>query len=205
MEPTLTEVIDIAFDSLLKDLHTCTGGVIDRFYPGKMCADINLANKQVYKNSKGELVSETVPILANVPAGFHSGGNLTMTFPVQKGDTCMVVFSEDDLNAFRANGKKGNTPGLIQRFTFSSSFFIPMKVKNQTYSPTAYDSSSVVISGSGAPPAPVALANLVDTNLQAILANLTALNSYVNGLAPGSIVPPNVYIVTPVASSKLKA
>lgn len=179
--PELSDVIDEALRNFSNDLHTCTVGVIDKYDPVKHVANIKLGNKRlfekldpVYSPDGKSVIYEEVEVqtLLNVPVLFHSGGGIQLSFPLRRGDTCVVLFAEDDINNFRATGKPGTSPALINKFSWSSSLCIPAEVKNKTYS-NNHDSEALVISSGGESDF-VALAGLVKQGFE-------DLKTYIDG------------------------
>jgi hypothetical protein len=43
-----------------------------------------------------------LPILINVPVQFPRGGCFLLTFPVTKGDECLIMFAERDAKRFHS-------------------------------------------------------------------------------------------------------
>jgi len=110
---TLASNIKKGIDSRLKDTHTSLPGIIVSFDGTTQLATVQPAIKRIFKTNDGdtELLTPTdLPILINVPVQFPRGGGFSLTFPVKKGDECLLVFCERSIdNWHKFGGVK--TPG----------------------------------------------------------------------------------------------
>ena len=91
----------------LKDVHTALPGVIESFDAGEQLAKVRPAIKRVFKTSDGEAVTTTpqeLPLLINVPVIFPAGNGWHLTFPVTKGDECLIIFCERSIEGWRNDG-----------------------------------------------------------------------------------------------------
>jgi len=94
---TLASNIEQGIRNILKDVHTSMPGIIETFDPVKQIASIQPAIKRIFKTNDGDkeiLTPTDLPILINVPIQFPRGGGFSLTFPVKKGDECLLVFCE---------------------------------------------------------------------------------------------------------------
>ncbi|MFN1150083.1 Gp138 family membrane-puncturing spike protein [Serratia liquefaciens] len=64
-------------------------GVIQSFDPDEVTATIQIGNMGNFGQQSIEY-----PLLVDVPVVFPRGGGCTLTFPVKKGDECLVIFSD---------------------------------------------------------------------------------------------------------------
>lgn len=60
-----------------------------------------------------------LPLLVNVPAVFPSAGGWNLTFPIQPGDECLLVFADTQLDIWWQNGGTGNNPISQRRHDLS--------------------------------------------------------------------------------------
>jgi len=91
----------------LKDLHTSMPGTIESFDPVTQTASIQPAIKRVFITREGvteTLTPTNLPILINVPVSFPRGGGFSMTFPVTKGDECLITFCERAIDTWHKFG-----------------------------------------------------------------------------------------------------
>ena len=91
----------------LKDLHTSMPGIIESFDPVTQTASIQPAIKRVFITREGvteTLTPTNLPILINVPVSFPRGGGFSMTFPVVKGNECLITFCERAIDTWHKFG-----------------------------------------------------------------------------------------------------
>jgi len=89
-EATFEEAIQSAIDSRLKETHTCLPGIIRKFDPATQTATVQPAIKRIFV----EQGPVDLPLCVDVPVQFPAGGHFVLTFPVEPGDECLLVFSE---------------------------------------------------------------------------------------------------------------
>lgn len=91
----------------LSAVHTTTIGVIESFDPDKQIADIRPAIKRILTEETRDSIiytSEEYPLLVNVPVVFPGGGDWFLTFPVKKGDECLIFSMERSIGKWKKNG-----------------------------------------------------------------------------------------------------
>lgn len=64
-------------------------GIVQSFDPDTVTAVVQPALKGAYDGK-----SVTLPLLVDVPVIFPRGGGCTLTFPVNEGDECLVIFGD---------------------------------------------------------------------------------------------------------------
>ena len=141
LQEVVQEIERTARGALLDDLHTVI--------PGKIVA-VNGANAAVQplgqtRTSDGKLMD--YPQLPSVPIvmPMSSSGGVGIAYPVRAGDSCLVLISETELDAWRTGAK---AQGSL-RFDLSNAVCLPGLLN---YCPsalaTACSTGAVVISGS---------------------------------------------------------
>lgn len=81
----------------IKDLHTSMPGIVQSFDAQTQTATIQPVIRRVFISREGTdeiLTPGDLPPLINVPVQFPRGGGFSLTFPVKKGDECLIVFAE---------------------------------------------------------------------------------------------------------------
>lgn len=75
-------------------------------------------------NQNEEIEYKNIPLLINVPVVFPSNSEYSITFPLKKGDECLVLFSDLSIDNF---WEKGNVQNPIEdrRHDLSDGFAIP--------------------------------------------------------------------------------
>lgn len=88
-----------------KPIFTSYPGKIIEFDPVKQVAKVEIAREQ-YHNSLDSLYEEyDFPILQDVPVQFPSGGGYSLTFPVNAGDNCLLMFCDKGYSHWLYGGK----------------------------------------------------------------------------------------------------
>jgi|AntRauTorcE11897_2_1112592.scaffolds.fasta_scaffold29579_2 phage baseplate assembly protein gpV len=104
---TLAANIRQGIANRLKDLHTSMPGIIESFDPATQTASIQPTIKRVFITRDGiteTLTPSNLPLLINVPIQFPRGGGFSLTFPVTKGDECLIMFAERAIDTWHKFG-----------------------------------------------------------------------------------------------------
>lgn len=81
---------------------------------GSMLLDAQPTIAATYLDATGKLQVLQMPLLINVPVVFPGGGGVSLTFPIQKGDECLVVFTSRCLDAWwQLGAAPAPNPGLV--------------------------------------------------------------------------------------------
>lgn len=99
-----TEALRAMLDGRQASIWTAMPGIIDSFDPNAMTCTVQIALKGKQLKSDGSIVDVTISILPDVPVVFSGGGGWTLTFPVQKGDECLVVFASRCIDSWWQSG-----------------------------------------------------------------------------------------------------
>lgn len=100
-EPKLADVLTTWKRALLVGLNCVKVGSIAAFYPTTFTADVTLLFGVVLKDG----TTSTYPQLLNCPVFTLQGGGASVQLPITIGDTCLVIFSDRNLDAWEQNGK----------------------------------------------------------------------------------------------------
>lgn len=141
---TLADNIKQGIDARLKDLHTSLPGIIESFDPTTQLASIQPAIKRIFKTNEGDidiLTPTDLPILINVPVQFPRGGGFSLTFPVKKGDECLLIFCERSIDNWHKFGGV-NKPGA-RRFHHLSDATAIVGVSSMVNKIPNYDNTNV--------------------------------------------------------------
>lgn len=116
--PDEAETMRLALEALQSRIWTALPCVVQAF-PAASGLDPMMLDAQPliagsYLNSKGQTVTLQMPLLVDVPVQFPSGGGATLTFPIKKGDECLVTFSARCIDAWWQLGAgTGSSPGQV--------------------------------------------------------------------------------------------
>lgn len=97
--PDLAAYMDLKLRDMLQSLNCHQVGTIQSFNAAKQTATVSINLKL---SLAGEL--KDFPLLVDVPVFVLGGGDRVFTFPVRKGDTCLVLFNDRDLDNWFATG-----------------------------------------------------------------------------------------------------
>lgn len=107
--PDLRTVLDGLKREIFDGLNCHEVGIIENFDKDKQTATVRIAVLKVFPEK-----TVPYPLLTDCPVYFPAGGSAYMTFPVKKGDTCLVLFNDRDLDNWFATGNvvAPNSPRL---------------------------------------------------------------------------------------------
>jgi hypothetical protein len=111
----------------LKELHTSMPGIIESFNTETQTARVQPAIRRIFKTNDGEkeiLTPTDIPLLINVPVIFSGGGGYSVTFPLDKGDECLLIFAERSIDRWYKFGGVRD-PGGKRFHSFSDAVAIP--------------------------------------------------------------------------------
>ena len=80
--------------AIMSAMRVSMPGIIQSFDPDAVTAVVQPAIKGAEKDESGAEVSVNLPLLVDVPVVFPRGGGCTLTFPVEAGDECLVIFAD---------------------------------------------------------------------------------------------------------------
>jgi hypothetical protein len=118
--PSFEKVLAMAIESRLFDVHTALPGVVEAYDPGTETVTVRPALKRKYED--GSVVE--LPLIMNVPVTFPRGGKASITFPIKKGDSGLLIFSERSLDVWKAKGGVVD-PADPRKFNMTDAFFVP--------------------------------------------------------------------------------
>jgi hypothetical protein len=123
------EVMRAALDGRQTRLWTALPGLIQSFDPDAMTCEVQPAVKGRVTTQKGATSFVDLPLLVDCPVVFPGGGGVTLTFPIQAGDECLVVFASRCIDAWWQQG--GSQPPMEARMHDLSDGFVLPGVRSQ--------------------------------------------------------------------------
>ena len=147
-----SEVMKVLQERISSSVRVAMPGIIEN-YDFKECrASIKIDMQELYRND----TSVDYPVIFNVPVIFPRCGGAEITMPVNRGDTCLVMFMDRDIKSWvlGASGTKPETRRMhhlndavaimgLSPFTKQSS------AKNNTDLAINYDGSSIALKPKG--------------------------------------------------------
>ncbi len=118
LQEFVAEVEKTARD-VMGEMHTAIPGVIVAFSPGSGMASVKPSGQ--YRLSNG--VSIAYPVISDVPVvmPYCNASKTGLAFPVKAGDSCLIIFSENELDEWRSGAA---AEGSL-RFDLTSAMAIP--------------------------------------------------------------------------------
>lgn len=101
---SLAKIADAIKNDVMNNLRVSMPGIIDSFDAEKQTANIIPAIRKRVAGDNSRVKEEQEPMLLDVPVLFLGGGSSYLTFPVKKGDECLVVFADNNIDAWFQSG-----------------------------------------------------------------------------------------------------
>jgi len=117
---SLTEAVQSVVDVTIENLNTVLPGTFETYDFKQQKATVQLMLNKKLKDG----TIQTLNPLAEVPVIFQRTKNSGMTFPIKRGDACLVLFSQRSLDIYLNSGKISN-PGDPRKFDLSDAIAIP--------------------------------------------------------------------------------
>lgn len=102
LTPNLDDVLAALKRDIFRSLNCARIGKIQSFDKSKKTAEIELVDKRVLPD--GKLLSH--PKLVDCPVFTLQGGGSSIQFPIKKGDECIVLFADRNLDAWFKTGSE---------------------------------------------------------------------------------------------------
>lgn len=90
----LAQVLASERKALTEQLRVAMPGIIQSFDPDAVTAVVQPAIRYIERDNDGNKSTKDYPLLVDVPVVFPRGGGCTLTFPVEAGDECLVIFAD---------------------------------------------------------------------------------------------------------------
>lgn len=119
----LETLVDTAISARLDGVFTAMPGIITSYDASKQSATVQPAVWAAYENEQGDRVPERLPVVQAVPVVFPGAGGFRITFPVAKGDTCLLVFTNCSMDRWLATGGEQD-PGDDRRHSIGDAVCI---------------------------------------------------------------------------------
>jgi hypothetical protein len=114
----LRNLLEIVKEEIKNDINCHLIGQIQSFNSVSQTAEIQIMYKRVMN---GKL--KDYPILVDCPIFTLSGGNGLITMPITKGDSCLVLFNDRDIDRWFQSGQI-NPPQTARKHSFSDGLAI---------------------------------------------------------------------------------
>lgn len=142
-DPDLQDVLEGAMQDLLYSFNCHRIGTIQSFDPSNQTATIQLTDKGVISNSDGSEQLITFSPLLQCPAIILKGASGGLTFPINEGDTCLVLFNDRDIDNWFEDGLP-QRPNTLRAHEMSDAIAL-VGIRNGINKLTDYNNSATVI------------------------------------------------------------
>ena len=121
-KPDLADVLENTAEGISKDINCVKVGEIVDFNHTRQTVSVQTSIKQVVDVAPdGTRRLQDLPLMLECPMVFLSGGGSHLTIPPKKGDGCLVLFNDRDMdNWFIEGGRKA--PNTYRRHDLSDGF-----------------------------------------------------------------------------------
>lgn len=146
------EIIDGLMQKISSSIRVAMPASIESYDFKTQKADIKIDMQELYQNDTGL----EYPVLSGVPVIFPRCGGASITMPISRGDTCLVVFLDRDSTSWLLGGK-GLKPKSMRNHHLSdavaimglSPFTSKSPAKNNTDMLISFDGSSITLKPKG--------------------------------------------------------
>lgn len=121
MSDETVAILNTFVGSLLEDVHTALPGRIES-YEGHSERKARVKPLVMVRPRVGGAIE--IPPIDNVPVVFPSSGAAELIFPLQRGDGCLLIFSEAALGSF-LEGTGATEPETSHRHALTDAICIP--------------------------------------------------------------------------------
>jgi len=101
---TLAETLDGFVQRRLAEINVSIPGRVVSYDASKQSASVQPLIQRAFIKEDGTRGVENLPIIQAVPIAFPGAGSYGFTFPLTKGDTVMLLFSQASIDRWRATG-----------------------------------------------------------------------------------------------------
>ena len=137
--PSMAEVLGRSTRAQLYDTRVCLPAEVIKYDYKKQSVDVQPDLKQTFED--GEVMD--MAQIFNVPVVFPRAGDAFISFPLKKGDTVMLVFSDRSLDKWKSTGGRVD-PGDTRMHHLSDAFAIPGGYSFKNAAPIENDKDIII-------------------------------------------------------------
>jgi hypothetical protein len=173
--PDFGTVVNAIIDSRLAQVHVALPGEIVKYNPNTQVADVRPLVKDFTITIDDEELLDEIPIIPNVPIVFPRAGDFFISMPLQVGHKVLLIFNERSVsNYVEGDGNTVVEPEERTRHSYDDA------VAFAGFYPTGdpvkgAEGKTIVLGKSGAAKEPVAMADKVKEQLDALQSSLSSL------------------------------
>lgn len=110
-------------DNKLMDVHTALPAIIISFDADKRTVSAQPTIQRVFSDGEGKAGANNLPPCVDVPVVFPMGGGYELTFPINNGDECLLIFAERCIDSWFDSGQPSE-PADFRQHDLSDAFAI---------------------------------------------------------------------------------
>lgn len=139
---SMAEAIRAALDGQANNIRVALPGVIEQFDEQTQTATVQVALRESILQ-EGVVEDIEIPLLPDVPVYFPGGSDYNITYPIEAGMECLVIFSDMCIDAWWESGGIQNQTEN-RRHDLSDGFAL-VGFRSQTTIPKCYKNDAIVI------------------------------------------------------------
>lgn len=145
---TTEELLDLVLANFQRGIHTSMPGRVESYDAATQTCEVLPQLKRQTPDGEGGYTTEDLPVLPHVPVCFPRGGGFFMSFPLQRGDFVLLVFSERAIGNWRQKGE-ASAPGDLRMHSLAGAVAIPGVFPNDPGPPGDATSTDMVLGKDG--------------------------------------------------------
>ena len=119
-DPNFVQAFNLFIDTKINRIHTALPGkIVDYNFTNRSASIQPLLNRQYADDT-----ILTLPVIYNVPIIFPSAGNASLIFPVETGDSVLLIFSERSTDEWKSTGDQ-SLPSDPRSYDLTDAIAIP--------------------------------------------------------------------------------
>jgi hypothetical protein len=123
--PRLEEVLRIALESRLADVHVALPGRVETYDDSEQTVDVKPLIKRNVIDINGNETVESLPVIRRVPVAFLRSSRFFISFPMEKGDHVMLIFSERSIDNYMTGDGSEVDPVDLRKHSLSDAVAYP--------------------------------------------------------------------------------
>lgn len=147
-EPNLKDLLDFFKKQIKLELNCHHIGKIALFNPLNQTAQVNIVYTKTF-SQVDDIGIQTVttvnyPMLLECPVICLGGGDGSLTFPIETGDECLVLFNDRDIDTWFSTGGSSSAPNTGRLHSFTDGIAL-VGIRSMPNVLTDYSSSAVTL------------------------------------------------------------
>jgi hypothetical protein len=116
----LTDLVQRLIQQTLRELRVAMPARVVSYNASRQIVSVDVIQPEVMPD--GEIVAQ--PVIVEVPVSWPRAGGAWMTFPINRGDTGIIMFADRDIGAWVSEGAEG-APDSKRTHSLTDAVFVP--------------------------------------------------------------------------------